>query len=279
MSWNIRGLNNSVAKRGVKEYMSTHKVNVMCIQETKIECRENSANCNILDMDLFKWCGQDSIGLSGGLVTVWDSNLFKCVGIAQDQNWIWTVLDCLHDHKRLNVINVYAPQKHKAKMRLWSDLSKVIDEVLGEALCIVGDMNCIRNAKESANCIYTRTNSSDFNDFIDQNNLFDLEAKNGVFTWFGHGNKKSRLDRVLVNSCWMNIGDWCLETLYRKSSDHKALKLYLRVDSWGPKPFKVFNCWLNEDSLKVVLQDFWLNNNFSNDNVQVMLKKSKYEIK
>lgn len=114
--------------------------------------------------------------------------------------------------------------------------------VKGEPFCVVGDFNCIRNESEAANCSYARKDSLDFNSFIVQNNFFDLQAKNSLFTWFGPCNKKSRLDRILAYANWIDLGDWSLETLCRKSSDHRGVKLTLEHVNWGPKPFRTYNC-------------------------------------
>lgn len=109
ISWNIRGLNNAIAKRSVRELMDLHKVNIMCIQETKIECWSDRISSKVWDEDLYSWIGQGSIGQSGGLVSIWDQSFFKCISFAQDHSWIWTVLESLQDKRRINVINVYAP--------------------------------------------------------------------------------------------------------------------------------------------------------------------------
>lgn len=51
----------------------------------------------------------------------------------------------------------------------------------------------------------------------------------------------------------MTRGHWQLDALCRKKSDHKPLFLRSDYIEWGPKSFKVFNCWLKEDSLKSIL--------------------------
>ncbi|KAK1352859.1 hypothetical protein POM88_052697 [Heracleum sosnowskyi] len=141
-----------------------------------------------------------------------------------------------------------------------------------------GDFNCIRDPSECMNCIYKRRDSELFNDFILQNNLFDLDLRDSLFTWFGPKGKKSRLYRVLINHPCANWGEWVLKSLNRKTSDHKSLLLRLGHANWGPKPFKSFIGWLQEDSLKALLKVFWDNNKVWSGNLQSLLKKAK-EIK
>lgn len=127
------------------------------------------------------------------------------------------------ENKLLYFINTHAPQKPKLKKVLWNQLREILNYIRGSQVCVVGDYNCIRVEEESANCIYRTKDSQLFNNFIGKCNLFDLRLSNGTFTWFGSNHKKSRLDRILVNSNWMDLGDWNLIALSRKSSNHKGL--------------------------------------------------------
>lgn len=61
----------------------------------------------------------------------------------------------------------------------------------------------------------------EFNAFIKDANLMDLEMKNDNFTWFGPQGKCSKLDRLLVNSNWLESGSWSIVSLCRLASDHK----------------------------------------------------------
>ena len=52
-----------------------------------------------------------------------------------------------------------------------------------------------------------------------------------------------------LNAEWFQVGQWFVKALCRKHSDHKPLLLYGAHGNWGPKPFSVFNCFLNETLL------------------------------
>lgn len=69
ISWNIRGLNNSLAKRNLREVVLKHKAEVVCLQETKIESGTVFQRNLVLDSDQFGVASQSSIGISGGLAT------------------------------------------------------------------------------------------------------------------------------------------------------------------------------------------------------------------
>lgn len=54
----------------------------------------------------------------------------------------------------------------------------------------------------------------------------------------------SRIDRFLVFENWLNIWSNCSQWgLQIGLSDHCAMLLRDKVISWGPKPFRIQNCW------------------------------------
>ena len=48
MTWNIRGINNSVAQRNLPDLVRSFKVDVVCVQETKCEDCKSSRSRYIL---------------------------------------------------------------------------------------------------------------------------------------------------------------------------------------------------------------------------------------
>lgn len=92
LSWNIRGLNNSLSKRNLRELIYKYKVEVICLQETKIESWTVYCRDSVLDSGQFGLAFQPSIGMSGGLATFWRLSHFKCVALAQATHWIWVTL-------------------------------------------------------------------------------------------------------------------------------------------------------------------------------------------
>ena len=81
LSWNIRGLNNEVAKRNLGDLVIESKASIVCVQERKISewpqhhnplqaCRRN-----------FEMVYQPSVGKSGGLATFWDDSQVECIAL------------------------------------------------------------------------------------------------------------------------------------------------------------------------------------------------------
>ncbi|KAL8466713.1 hypothetical protein ACS0TY_035679 [Phlomoides rotata] len=79
LSLNIRGLANRIKKKEIREIIKKHKIEFCCIQETKIEA-VNVWDCkDIMGEGNFSWAEKGAEGRSGGILSVWNSNLFVCL--------------------------------------------------------------------------------------------------------------------------------------------------------------------------------------------------------
>ena len=88
--------------------------------------------------------------------------------------------------------------------------------------------------------------------------VLDLSLLGKKYTWYGSGNRKSRLDRCLVTSKWLiKFKDLCLKGLKRALSDHCPLLLATEKYDWGPKHFKTFDCWFNDKILLSLIENEW----------------------
>ena len=45
----------------------------------------------------------------------------------------------------------------------------------------------------------------------------------------------------------------------RNFSDHCPILLRAKITDWGPKPFRVFDCWLKEKSFEQMVKQCWSN--------------------
>lgn len=120
LSWNIRGLNNSVAFQNLKDHIFANGATIFCIQETKIECYPSKQLEDFVCSRGFGITYQPSSGLSGGLVTGWNLKSLKCVALAQETSWIWNCFVDLRVEGRMHVVNIYSPLQLDKKRELWS---------------------------------------------------------------------------------------------------------------------------------------------------------------
>lgn len=140
---------------------------------------------------------------------------------------------------------------------MWSNLSALIVSFRDTKILIISYLNSVISAAEKEHCEFNKSASRNFTNFMKSNTLLDIPLVNSFFTWFCPSNKKSRLDKALANANWVEIGDWVLLALPRKNSDHKSLLLKCSNLKGGPKPFKFFNCCLENQSLIQQLGLLW----------------------
>lgn len=279
MSWNIRGVNNNIAKRNCRDLVGKSRANIVCLQETKSEDWIASPGKSFLNEGKFSMHYQPSKGNSGGLAVFWENNLFKCVALAQARQWLWITLEAGEDGCRLHIINIYSALQIEDKRQLWCDIGEILNCIVEEPVCFVGDFNCIRSNKERVNCVYARKDMEEFNAMIGDNNLFDIGMSNARYTWFGFDKKKSRLDRALVDVVWLKDDAWQVQALSKKHSDHKALLIYCGSALKGPSPFKIFNCYLTEELSETVKENLLHKNEWRKANAHQILKHVKNLVK
>ncbi|PWA67185.1 RNA-directed DNA polymerase, eukaryota [Artemisia annua] len=188
------------------------------------------------------------------LLRLWE--VFKKDSVVKDGNFLCTSGLLTDGARRLNIINVYAPQQNVEKRRLWRRLTDIIQ--IGQGWWIVmGDFNAVRYPEERKNSIFDPVCARDFNDFIDDTALQEYNLKGMKFTYLANrlgACKLSRIDRVLV--CSNVFNKWpnaCVRALQRDMSDHSPLILSLVDTNFGPKPFRWFDSWLERtDCIQVI---------------------------
>lgn len=112
----------------------------------------------------------------------------------------------------------------------------------------MGDLNSIRSERDRVGCCYTKRDIVMFNDFIEDLHLIEIDGEVS-FTWYGPKNRKSKLDRVLVNDLWLKCCSWHISGWHRRSSDHVPISISSDKRNWGPKSFKAFDNWLEKEEV------------------------------
>lgn len=232
-SWNVRGLNNKIAIKNVRKLLKESKANILFIQETKRGDWSDRGIDELWNFADHGWVVVNSIGAARGLLVSWDKQMFKLLVVESSKRWIWCKGE-LPSGIIINLINVYGPHDLEEKRQFWRDMRNILSLSEDSPICVMGDINSIRFKEDRENCVYNNRDSTSFNLFMEETGLIELEGLNFSFTWFGHDNKRSRLDRVLVNECWMASQAWKVSAGHRRSSDHLPLILLGDISDWGP---------------------------------------------
>ncbi|GKV25647.1 hypothetical protein SLEP1_g35046 [Rubroshorea leprosula] len=116
--------------------------------------------------DNFDWVYKASVGRLGGLLCVWDNEIFV---------------------------------KENERLETWTMILKMIEEG-DNCWCIAGDFHSMRSVEERRGRSKHSNYREDLNEFIELARLVDLPLTRRKFTWYkSDGSAKSRLDRFLLS--------------------------------------------------------------------------------
>ncbi|KAL8533869.1 hypothetical protein ACS0TY_010050 [Phlomoides rotata] len=253
------------------------------VMETKVE-EVNKRLCkSIWGNSPSDWAWLGSIGNVGGILTIWNSEVFQKTSEWSRTGMLVVNGRWVEDDSMCTIVNGYAPAQ---RGDLWEILQALVRQATTERICIVGDFNTIREESErvgrATSC--DRNEMARFNSFIDGCDLMEVQLVGRRYTWYRpDGTCKSKLDRLLVNSNWLNKWpDVMLKGGKRSLSDHVPIYIEGCKKDWGPRPFKFFNQWIQHPTYKGVIDRVWSTSNiqgWAGFVIKEKLKELKLELK
>ncbi|XP_071699700.1 uncharacterized protein [Rutidosis leptorrhynchoides] len=283
ISLNIRGIGQTGKINWLKNICNKEKPTIFGLQETK--CGQTSDNTieSFWGNSDFKFIQKDSVGASGGILTIWDTNIFSVTNAIEGEFFLAICGSWAGHNSELAFINVYGPHSNAKKLRLWNELTSFINSINIPHI-VFGDFNEVRNKTERMNSEYNQPWADNFNRFISNLGLIDLPLGGKKFTRICEKTMKfSKLDRFLVSdgifTIWPNTYS---KTLDRDLSDHCPIILRNNLIDSGPKPIRVFDAWLDLKDAESVVEKAWslpTNGNRPDCIFRNKLKNVKMELK
>ncbi|XP_026459751.1 uncharacterized protein LOC113360457 [Papaver somniferum] len=169
--------------------------------------------------------------------------------------------------------------------RLWQQLETVNDNI---PWLVIGDCNCILRNEEKKGGLETRTSViNEFSDWMEHNNLFEVDALGCNFTWTngqsGHRRIISKLDRAIINPAWLSkFENWRCKDLPREVPDHSTLIGFpFAVPKPKHAPFRVQKMWFLHADFMCMVTENWNLPVFGNPDFifTFNLKRLKVEMK
>ncbi|GLT79931.1 hypothetical protein SLA2020_513970 [Shorea laevis] len=258
ISFNIRGLGNSVKRKELRKIVSGEHVNFLMIQETKLETVDENLCRSIWGQEGFEWYAKSADGRAGGLLCIWDSHLFKKIDLFEGDGFISVEGMWGANKTSCCFLNVYGPCNVTGRAKLWNDISAHIS-CRTCIFCIGGDFNCVKGGYERKGKMISHPGTDDFNQFIDTNGLVDLPLSNRKFTWYkSDRSAQSRLDRFLLSENFQKAWGDCVQIAIKRSiSDHCPISLISSNANWGPKPFKSIDSWTSHHDFGKMIESLW----------------------
>ncbi|GJT69110.1 RNA-directed DNA polymerase, eukaryota [Tanacetum coccineum] len=281
MGYNMEGcLGHTSKKDWIQELNLKYKVNFATIQETKSEKIDLFAIKSLWGNFNFDFVYSPSVGLSGGILCVWNPNVFAKESVTVSDSFVAVRGTWISSSLKLMFVSVYAPQDISERKSLWDYIKHMINLWDGECI-ILGDFNEVRSENERFGTIFNDIGAKAFNHFISSSCLIDLPLEGYSFTWaLKSGSKMSKLDRFLISegliSIFPSLAAICLD---RRLSDHRPILLRESSVDYGPTPFRVFHSWFTKDGFDNLIADTWNNLSIMETNKISLLRKKFQALK
>ena len=205
LSWNVRGVNESTKRKVIKSVFRKQKVDLFCIQETKIQIMTDRVVRSLGTGRFLDWKVLNACGMAGGILICWDKRALELLE--------WEVgqfsLSCRFRTMENGVIwaftGVYGPFTRLEREWLWEEVG-AIRGIWEGPWCLGGDFNITLAQGERSRQGRITSAMRRFAEVVDDLGLVDLQLQRGAFTWTGGLNNMSRarLDRFLVSPCWLD---------------------------------------------------------------------------
>ncbi|GJY98109.1 RNA-directed DNA polymerase, eukaryota [Tanacetum coccineum] len=231
MGYNMEGcLGHTSKKDWIRELNLKYKVNFATIQETKSEKIDLFAIKSLWGNFNFDFVYSPSVGLSGGILCVWNPNVFAKESVTVSDSFVAVRGTWISSSLKLMFVSVYAPQDISERKSLWDYIKHMINLWDGECI-ILGDFNEVRSENERFGTIFNDIGAKAFNHFISSSCLIDLPLEGYSFTWaLKSGSKMSKLDRFLISegliSIFPSLAAICLD---RRLSDHRPILFFSKT--------------------------------------------------
>ena len=123
ISWNVRGLNEKDKRLQIRHLIRIWRVDVICLQETKMELITRGFIKSIWGCQHVDWVYLSLIGASGGILVVWDRRVVEKLEEAVGDFLVSCRFRNVGDNFEWAFTGVYGPNVDREKRLMWEELA------------------------------------------------------------------------------------------------------------------------------------------------------------
>lgn len=165
MTINLKGAGGIHKPLWVKELKVGNKISFLALQETQMGNLPAAFATKFWDRSPLVYSTVDSVGRSGGLMSLWNPSVLSIESVVKNRWFILTSGVMVGSGDRLNILNVYAPSDHILRRRVWDEIVLLKNYHPGLWVAL-GDFNDVRSPEERMNSTFDHNRASYFNKFI-----------------------------------------------------------------------------------------------------------------
>ena len=176
VDWNVRGINSQLRWDEIRAKADECNCHVMCLQETKRELFDRSYIRKFCPRRINQFAFSPSVGNSGGIITLWNGNMFDGIIINSSKFQLTVQLTCKLSARVIYITNVYTPTavEERDEFPTWL---YVVDTSLMEFWMILGDFNLMRSPDNRNRPGGDANNMFKFNSIIQHLDLEEIPLK------------------------------------------------------------------------------------------------------
>ena len=142
LSWNVKGVNDSSKRKLIKSVVRKQKVDLFCIQETKMQVMSKRVVISLGPRRFLDWRALNAMGSAGGVLICWDKRSLEILEWEEGQFSISCRFRNVGDGVVWVFTGVYGPFSKEERECLWEEI-RAIRGLWEEPWCLGGDFNMI----------------------------------------------------------------------------------------------------------------------------------------
>ena len=136
----MRGVNDRSKRKVIKSVIRSQKVDLFCIQETKMQVMSEEVVRSLGPGRYLDWKALNAMGTAGGVLICWDKRSLELLGVEEGQFSISCRFRNVGDGAIWVFTGVYGPCSKKDRECLWEEFG-AIRGLWEEPWCLGGDFN------------------------------------------------------------------------------------------------------------------------------------------
>ena len=125
LSWNVRGVNDSAKRKVIKVMIKSQKVDLFCVQETKIQSMTEGSVRSLGSGRFLDWGAMGAQGVAGGILICWDKRTLEVLEMEMGRFSISCRLRNVEDGNAWIFTGVYGSFSKKERKILWEELGAI----------------------------------------------------------------------------------------------------------------------------------------------------------
>ena len=149
LCWNVREANDSSKRKMIKTFIRNQKVDLLCIQETKIQSMSKGVVRSLGSGRFLDWRALDASVSTGGILICWDKRSLEILDWEEGQFSISYRFRNVEDGVVWVFTGVYGLFTKYERECLWEEIG-AIRGIWEEPWCLRGDFNIILSQREKS---------------------------------------------------------------------------------------------------------------------------------